>query len=815
MASSVDRDMEGLMPPQPIHDLSRPTSVARSDNTNLGAGLGSSTYMPSTGIETAPSLPSTPSYRASAATNELAAEGQGPFATPPDVLDAASPFAPVAATDAYVGSGQRSGLGGADAAVAPITKEAAHSSDEALAGSGTVAGVKGYGKRPWYKRPLIWLGAFIALAVVVLAVVLPVWFVAVKPHRDNSSSAASSKGSSANPESPTGATSGGNGSTVVMADGTSFTYVNNFGGFWVYDPANPFNNSAQPNSWTPPLSQAWNWSTDRVFGVNLGGLFELEPFISPSIFQENPTAVDEWTLDLSLRAGSNGSENILSVMENYYNTFITEQDIAEIAGAGLNWIRLPIPFWAIDAWDNVGVLNGTTVAEPFLARTCWSYILRVMQWARKYGIRINLDLHTIPGSQNGYNHSGKMGMINFLNGAMGVANAERALEYIRVIAEFISQTEYQPLVPLFSIVNEPLLSTIGKDSLTTFYLRANEMIRNITGVGEGHGPYMAIHDGFMGTAYWADFLQGSDRIALDTHPYFAFDNQPNTQPTNVTATGGNGTVYGGPWPQMACTSWGGEMNTSRINFGVTIAGEFSNAINDCGLWVRGVNTSADYGGNCDYWEDWTQWSDETKAGLKEFALASMDALGDWFFWTWKIGNSSTTNSVLSPLWSYKLGLENGWMPLDPREASGTCESLGYQPNLWNETYPSYATGGAGAGDIAPSSVAQYGVWPPASIANVPTGSQAYLPQYTSTAPIVSLPPASTYSAAAVSTGNGWYDAQDTASAPTPISGCTYPDAWSAVGSPIPTAGCGAAAYAGENAKREAPPPVVTAPPRVL
>jgi aryl-phospho-beta-D-glucosidase BglC (GH1 family) len=39
----------------------------------------------------------------------------------------------------------------------------------------------------------------------------------------------------------------------------------------------------------------------------------------------------------------------------------TEQDIAEIAGAGLNWIRLPIPFWAIETWPG----------EPFLAKTSW------------------------------------------------------------------------------------------------------------------------------------------------------------------------------------------------------------------------------------------------------------------------------------------------------------------------------------------------------------------------------------------------------------------------------------------------------------
>ena len=40
------------------------------------------------------------------------------------------------------------------------------------------------------------------------------------------------------------------------------------------------------------------------------------------------------------------------------------------------------------------------------------------------------------------------------------------------------------------------------------------MIRNITGVGEGNGPYIGIHDGFQGTDIWKDFLQGSDRILL-------------------------------------------------------------------------------------------------------------------------------------------------------------------------------------------------------------------------------------------------------------------------------------------------------------
>ena len=36
-----------------------------------------------------------------------------------------------------------------------------------------------------------------------------------------------------------------------------------------------------------------------------------------------------------------------------------------------------------------------------MARTCWQYILQALEWARKYGLRVKIDLHTIPGSQNG------------------------------------------------------------------------------------------------------------------------------------------------------------------------------------------------------------------------------------------------------------------------------------------------------------------------------------------------------------------------------------------------------------------------------
>ncbi|KAF8197252.1 glycoside hydrolase superfamily [Mycena galopus ATCC 62051] len=307
-----------------------------------------------------------------------------------------------------------------------------------------------------------------------------------------------------------------------------------------------------------------------MYGVNLGRWLVSEPFITPALFQAYPSAPDEWTLATLMRADG----TLEATMEAHYDTFITKQDIAQIAGAGLNWVRVPIPFWAISTWADVmrrsqsrswkGWRGNHTTNLPH------RYIVRLFGWARKYGIRVNLDLHTAPGSQNGYNHSGKLGQINFLNGPMGFANAQRMLDYIRVITEFITQPEYANLIPMFGIVNEAFLPDIGRDVLASFYLQSHNMIRGITGIGEGHGPFISIHDGFQGVSSWAGFLPSSDRIILDTHPYFAFDGQPNDTPL-ATGTGVgavNGLGSGGIWPKQACTSWAASLNTSRVTSGV-------------------------------------------------------------------------------------------------------------------------------------------------------------------------------------------------------------------------------------------------------
>lgn len=273
-------------------------------------------------------------------------------------------------------------------------------------------------------------------------------------------------------------------------------------------------------------------------------------------------------------------------------------------------------------------------------------------------------------------------------------------------------------------------------------------------------------------------------------------------------------MNGGQWPQQACKSWGASLNGSRENIGVTIAGEWSLGINDCGLYVRGLsatgaNTPPQTTADCTIYDNVAGWNDTMKDGFMNVALASMDALGDWFFWTWKIGNDSTTGTVQAPLWSYQLGLENGWIPTDPRQAVGMCAKLGVAGTPFDGVFQPWQTGGAGAGTIAATASASFGTFPPTSLAGVPAGSVSVLPTYTATRGPVTLPPPSFTASVTASVGDGWANSADTAQMVTTVSGCAYPDAWSAANSAIPTAACPATGVAAATPTGAAVAPVVS------
>lgn len=268
-----------------------------------------------------------------------------------------------------------------------------------------------------------------------------------------------------------------------------------------------WDNSARPNDNVPPLTESFPYGSQPIRGVSVGGWFSIEPWITPSLFDTYSTRDgirDEWTLSSIL-----GSDSAATTIEKHYATFCTEQDFAEIAEAGLDHVRIPYSYWAVKVYDG----------DPYVPKISWRYLLRAIEWCRKYGLRVNLDLHGIPGSQNGWEHSGHQGLIGWLNGTNGDLNANRSLEIHDQLTQFFAQDRYSNIVTMYSVVNEPFMLTLSAEKVLTWTNETAKIARK-----NGLNSTIVFHDGFLNLDKWDSmYKEHPDNMYLDTHQYTTFN----------------------------------------------------------------------------------------------------------------------------------------------------------------------------------------------------------------------------------------------------------------------------------------------------
>jgi glucan 1,3-beta-glucosidase len=113
-----------------------------------------------------------------------------------------------------------------------------------------------------------------------------------------------------------------------------------------------------------------------VQGVNTGGWFVLEPWITPSLFTGND-AKDEWTLTEQL-----GKDAAKSKLQQHWNSWITQADFNKMAGAGLNHVRIPIGYWSVIPRDG----------DPYV-QGAYEKLGEALDWAQSAGLKVMIDLH--------------------------------------------------------------------------------------------------------------------------------------------------------------------------------------------------------------------------------------------------------------------------------------------------------------------------------------------------------------------------------------------------------------------------------------
>lgn len=427
-----------------------------------------------------------------------------------------------------------------------------------------------------------------------------------------------------------------------------------------------YSDNVRPNALTPPLTSAFPYGTTPIRGMNLGGWLSLEPFITPSFFSDNanPPIIDEYTLTSSL--GSNAS----AFLEKHYATFANSATFTAIRQAGFDHVRISYSYWAVTTYPG----------DPYVPLISFRYLLRAIEYCRLNGLRVNLDLHGAPGSQNGWNHSGRQGPIGWLNGTDGQLNADRTLAIHTQLTTFFAQPRYANIITMYGILNEPRMSALDQDAVLNWTSSAIGILRKS---GMPLSTVAVIGDGFLGLANWVDSPlltlpnTTTKNLLLDAHQYaiFALDQLalPHAQKLDYVCNG---------FAQQTNAS----MDPTK-GFGNFLCGEWSQADTDCAPYLNNVGAGSRWegtylpneqpdcpaknascscsGANADpntYAEVYRTW-------LQHFAAGQMQSFNyGWgsFYWTW-ITEAATQ-------WSWKLGMEAGILPSQVRmlEQSGGC-----------------------------------------------------------------------------------------------------------------------------------------------
>jgi glucan 1,3-beta-glucosidase len=333
-------------------------------------------------------------------------------------------------------------------------------------------------------------------------------------------------------------------------------------------------------------------TSSKLRGVNLGAWLVLERWMTPDTYR-GTDAQDEYTLCLTL------GDKAKSRLDEHRDNFITSSDFRWIKKCGLNAVRLPVGYWALEA------------PKPYVE--CSRYIDFALDECERNDLKLILDLHGAPGSQNGWDHSGRAGPINW---PKDPKNIQQTLD---VLESFAQTYGSHPALYGMELLNEPR-PEVPLNILQQFYEDSYTRVRKYL------NPDVAviIHDSFR-PLVWKNFMQqpAFDNVILDTHLYQCFDEK-------AKARSGLEQLSFALQRKTALD----EMQQQELP---TLVGEWSLSLPNKAM--AGLSS--------------LQMESVTR-GYADAQLLNYEGTRGWFFWSYKLEQPSE--------WHFRHCIERGWLP---------------------------------------------------------------------------------------------------------------------------------------------------------
>lgn len=162
-------------------------------------------------------------------------------------------------------------------------------------------------------------------------------------------------------------------------------------------------------------------------------------------FRDTPDfPLDEWTLAQAFDDPQIASD----WLDHHLLNFVQKSDLDTLVQAGVTHVRIPIPHF---------ILGNVAQDEPWVPGNRWVHFVRFCHWARSVGIQVWPDVHTAPGSQNGFDNSGEQlqSGVSCKGWSDNATHVERSLQVIRDVTAAAVRDGIDDVVTGFGLINEP------------------------------------------------------------------------------------------------------------------------------------------------------------------------------------------------------------------------------------------------------------------------------------------------------------------------------------------------------------------------
>jgi len=195
-----------------------------------------------------------------------------------------------------------------------------------------------------------------------------------------------------------------------------------------------------------------------VRGANLGSWFVPEEWMTDFY-------AGSGTSDLCSFARQN-RQNADTKIQAHLNSWITESSFTWLASKGINTVRIPVGYWNV-------ISDPFNIYVPINPAVALAVLDKALVWAKNHGIRVLIDLHGAPGSQNGEDHSGCG------NGVVGWPTQQNIQYSLQAIQAIVNRYGGNPLLFGIELLNEPgwSLEQDHHGDLLSYYQQAYAIIR--------------------------------------------------------------------------------------------------------------------------------------------------------------------------------------------------------------------------------------------------------------------------------------------------------------------------------------------------